>query len=413
MRQDGTVVGVRHVVIPEAGELGANRLNGIAVASDAQHIYLTGSGASGQDGSASGAILEVPAFGGATVGAAPSLIARGAAAFGHSFDPADGLGPLYNERSCVACHLSPSPGGMGRDGLATVRRVGRIAAGAFDPLLGQGGPIARTHSVAELGSHCDLQAGVPAAANLISIRNAPALYDAAAIEAVADEDIARGAVSYADGVHGRPNWATTADGTRRIGRFGWKADTPDLEQFVADAFRNEMGVTSPVAPADLISSSHGRGDRCEGESNTPKADRGLIAAVAAYVASLRPPGTSTCRPANPSGERLFSGLGCAECHATPFRAANAREPLYSDLLLHDMGPSLDDGVTQESARGRDWRTAPLMGLGSRIRFLHDGRAASIAEAILDHDGEGARASAAFRKLNGGDRHALIAYLASL
>ena len=77
-----------------------------------------------------------------------------------------------------------------------------------------GRSIARAHPVAELGSHCDLQAGAPAAANLISIRNAPALYDAAAIDAVADEDIARGAVSYANGVHGRPNWVKTADRTR-------------------------------------------------------------------------------------------------------------------------------------------------------------------------------------------------------
>ena len=84
-RQDGTVVGVRHVVVPGAAELGTNRLNGIAVASDAQHIYLTERGGSGQDWSASGAIIEVPALGGATVGAAPSLIARGAAAFRRSF----------------------------------------------------------------------------------------------------------------------------------------------------------------------------------------------------------------------------------------------------------------------------------------------------------------------------------------
>src|SRR5947209_12283752 len=96
-------------------------------------------------------------------------------AFSHHFTPADGLGPLYNETSCAGCHASPSTGGVGQNGLATVLRVGRTGsdASSFDPMLGQGGPLARAHSIAELGFACGLQAGVPRGANVTSVRNTP------------------------------------------------------------------------------------------------------------------------------------------------------------------------------------------------------------------------------------------------
>jgi len=88
-------------------------------------------------------------------------------------------------------------------------------------------------------------------------------------------------------------------------------------------------------------------------------------------------------------------------------------PLYSDLLLHDMGPALDDGVTQGWARGKDWRTTPLWGLGMRPRLLHDGRAITIKDAVLAHDGEGADAALTFRHLTESDQLALLAFLSSL
>ena len=113
------------------------------------------------------------------------------------------------------------------------------------------------------------------------------------------------------------------------------------------------------------------------------------------------------------GAATFAALGCAACHAPTLPANGTDVPLYSDLLLHDMGPTLDDGVVQGQARGRDWRTTPLWGLGVRVRYLHDGRATSLTAAIAAHDGEGARSAAAFRRLTADMRERLLAFLGSL
>ena len=407
MRQDGTVAAVRRVAMPGAGALGAGRLNGIAVASDARHLWLTVSG----PGASSGMVIEVPAFGGPAFGArAPGAPAAGAAIFARTFTPANGLGPLFNERSCAACHAQPSAGGMGPAGLSVVAHVGFLDHGRYDGLLARGGPVARAHSVAELGGACPLQPGVPAAANLISIRNTPALYDTGALAALPDGAIAP--TLYPDGVHGRPNRVFTAAG-ERIGRFGWKGATPDLAQLVGNAFRDEMGVTNPLAPHDLVVSPASSAARCPGESDGPKIDQTTVAAVTAFIASLTPPPA----PAQPAalvarGEAVFAGIGCAECHAA-LRAPGSAEPLYSDVLLHDMGPALDDGIPEASAGGADWRTTPLMGLASRQRFLHDGRAENLAAAVTAHGGEAESAVVRYRSLGVADNAALTAFLESL
>src|SRR5262249_59335146 len=135
-------------------------------------------------------------------------------------------------------------GGVGLDGCGVGRRVGRSAGGTSDPLIGAGGPVARDHSIAELGVSCDLVAGPPAAANLISIRNAPSLYGLGLIDAIPDHVIRAGATAHG----GRVNIARDAAGHERVCRFGWKAHNATLEQVVADAFRNELGITNPLAP---------------------------------------------------------------------------------------------------------------------------------------------------------------------
>src|SRR5205085_3308304 len=96
---------------------------------------------------------------------------RGAALFSTTFEPAQGLGPLYNNTSCLSCHNTPAAGGGGPNGLATVLRIGRLSDAGYDALLARGGPVARAHSIAELGSSCDLAAGVPAGANVTSVRH--------------------------------------------------------------------------------------------------------------------------------------------------------------------------------------------------------------------------------------------------
>jgi hypothetical protein len=146
MRQDGTVVALRRVALPNGKDLGAGRINGVAVSPDAQKIWVTVSGAIPSHPNAPGVLLEVPAFGTAYAempnqpthagytALAGDLVTQGAKLFVTDFTPAQGLGPLYNRPSCVLCHGSPTTGGMGWDGLGVVHRVGRFEGGLFDPL---------------------------------------------------------------------------------------------------------------------------------------------------------------------------------------------------------------------------------------------------------------------------------------
>src|SRR5262249_18139073 len=387
---------------------------------DAQQLWVTVSGPlSDTGGSASdeGAVVELPAFGTPMTGApmntseqgsSASLIAAGQDLFSTLFTPQDGLGPLFNARGCVSCPQSAAPGGMGAEGLGTVVRVGRTTSTGFDPLVGRGGPVARAHSVAELGVPCEMEPGIPASANVTSVRNAPALFGLGQLDAVPDATIRAGAVAYPDGVHGRPNLIPGANGTVHIGRFGWKADTPTLAEFVAGAFRTELGITNPLAPDDLLPPA----PNCPGPPPGTLGDDGTrVSAVTAFVASLDPPAA----PVNPDvrGQAVFGELGCVECHAPNMTLGSQPLHPYSDLLLHGMGPALDDGVVQGQASGRDWRTTPLWGLGERARFLHDGRARTIDAAINAHAGEAEFAIRRFHQLTEDDRAALLRFLRSL
>lgn len=338
------------------------------------------------------------------------LSARGEILFTTQFTPRQGLGPLFNDTSCVGCHGAPTTGGMGLEGLGTAIRVGRLTPAGFDPMTGRGGPIARARSVADGGLPCDLTAGIPAGANVTSVRNAPDLHGTGLIDAIPDKEIAAGAVSRGDGVKGRVHWVRDANGQDRVGRFGWKADTVTLRQFVANAFRNELGITSPLAPVDLAPAGQPGRRRCPGEGATLEDDGTIVDAVTAFIAALPEP---AARATPQRGAVLFETVGCAACHTPSLSLEKRRVFLYSDLLLHDLGRDLDDKVMQGEAGGRDWRTTPLWGLGTRPRLLHDGRASTIDEAILAHGGEATVATQRFRLLSAQERDALLAFLAGL
>ena len=338
---------------------------------------------------------------------APSQRARGAELFSARFAPHQGLGPLFNDRSCVGCHLEPRIGGTGRDGLATVVRIGQLTeAGLF--VVGRRGPVAPAHSVAELGVACDRQAGIPAGVDVTSVRNAPPLFGSGLIDAISDDVIRAGAVARGDGVRGRPNIVRGADGRERIGRFGWKGHVPTLELFVAEAFRSELGLTSPLAPAPARASAEAR--PCAEKSAASEVSRRDVSAVAAFLAALPAPAP---RQPSPAGVSVFEQTGCDACHVPSLRAGTRSATLYSDLLLHDMGRALNDGVIQGAAAGPDWRTTPLWGLSDRKRFLHDGRARTLEAAILDHGGEAQRARQRFRSLSDAAHRRLLAFLRSL
>ena len=344
----------------------------------------------------------------------PDQLTWGAKLFAATFTPKEGLGPLFNKRSCIACHSVPEPGGMGPGGLATVVRVGRIGKSGFDPLFGAGGPIARAHSVAEDGFPCKISSGIPVSANMTSIRNAPALYGDGLIDLIPEENIEAGVRPHPDGVHGRAHWVTSADGKRRIGRFGWKADTPTLREFVADAFRNELGITSSLAPDERARVGQPPGKRCAGENGRFEASIGMIEAVAAYITSLPVPAAVGSQRGSQRGAFLFRSTGCDFCHASAgFAIGDKRIYPYSDLLLHNLGPDLDDRVVQDDAKGVEWRTTPLWGLSRRPRFLHDGRARNLVEAILVHGGEATSAKERFRALPSEERIFLLEFLSEL
>ena len=174
---------------------------------------------------------------------------------------------------------------------------------------------------------------------------------------------------------------------------------------LAEAFRNELGITSPLAPVDLSRGAAGR-RRCAGDHGGLEDDGSLIDAVTAFLAALPPPAPI----ASERGLALFTSAGCAACHIPGLPVGRAVVSLYSDLLLHDLGPDLDDKVVQGQAGGRDWRTTPLWGLSRRSRLLHDGRARSIGEAIRAH---GAASVQRFHGLSPADRDELLAFLAGL
>lgn len=397
-------------------------------------------------------------------------------------DARDGLGPLYNARSCTACHPS---GGRGRvpqkDGepvlggaLVRLSVPGTNQTEGVVPEPHYGAQL-QTKSVAlsSLLGHSSKRAGevMPeakltlrwkettfrypdgrevtlrrpepkleelaygplAADTMMSLRNGPSLRGMGLLEAIAEEDI----VAWADpddrdgdGISGRANhvWDRTAQ-KRVLGRFGLKANQPSLHQQVAAAFAGDIGITNPVhadqpctatQEACMASPSGAGTDGVELEDE-------LLALVVGFVRHLgvptRPDATD---PQVVRGRAAFRRQGCAKCHRPGYSTVSTAAHLdgqeiwpYSDLLLHDMGEGLSDGRPDHEASGREWRTAPLWastpprGTESSRYLLHDGRAATLEEAILWHGGEATVARDAFADASAAERADVIRFLESL
>jgi hypothetical protein len=408
MTQTGDVVAVRRVTAaPQADlDVSAIRLNGIAVSEDARTIWMTATGPGRQ-----GFVLRMPAFGGGTVTTDLLNQARGnlptdqgADIFSHDMTTNQALGPLFNEQSCSRCHNTPGAGGMGTDAGSFVTRIARTQHGDFALLPGHAGPIARQHSIAELGSSCGLPTGVPPQANLTSLRSAMTLRGTALIDNVLVSQLLAAASDpgIPAGVRGRVN--VLPDG--RIGRFGWKAQTATLVEFMGEAFRDEIGVTNPLAPDDLVNG-------CGANIMKPEMDAVPLTALVAFLNTIDPPTPAAACTASP-GAAAFAAVGCVNCHKPSYTVPGSNNVLtarlYSDLLLHDMGPGLADGFQQGSATGNEFRTAPLWRVSDRVHFLHDGRATTMLDAILLHGGQASDAVAAFNALSAAERQALIAFL---
>jgi CxxC motif-containing protein (DUF1111 family) len=261
-----------------------------------------------------------------------------------------------------------------------------------------------------------------------SPRIAPANFGLGLLEAIPDSQILAHADPDdhdGDGISGRPNYAADLSShVMRLGRFGWKANQPTIEQQVLRAFNSDMGVTSTIFPDD--GTAHGAA--AMGSSGV-ELNADDLAALLFYMKLLAVPKQRAWESASVMrGRAIFDAIGCARCHVTSFTTGDApgfpelsRQHIhpYTDLLLHDMGPRLADDRPDGVASGSEWRTPPLWGIGlvesvnGHTRLMHDGRARGIEEAILWHGGEGAAAQSSYRRLSRPDRAELLAFLRSL
>ncbi|MCC5804804.1 MAG: c-type cytochrome [Opitutales bacterium] len=350
------------------------------------------------------------------------------------------LGPAFNARSCVECHVNngrsfPSP--VGEPMHFAVIRAGADAAGTPHPVLGEtvqtqsttGTPEATvrisgyTYIDGQYGDGTPYELRKPEytfegeAPEFYSVRMARPLVGLGLLEAVAEETILALADpddDSNDGISGRPRIVTDPEtGDPRLGRFGHKGGSANLRQQVASAFYNDMGVTTTVYPG----------------YDGPELNDKDLDDLTLYIAVL---GVQARRDLNSPvtilGHEMFVRAGCVQCHVPelttgPYHpSAELRNQTirpYTDLLLHDMGPDLADNLGEGTAGGSEWRTAPLWNIGHTAAvggeeaYLHDGRARTLEEAILWHGGEAEGAREEFRTMTTQERDALVAYLRSL
>jgi len=354
---------------------------------------------------------------------------RGKEVFEREFTPETGLGPLFNSTACGECHEEPAAGGFGDEveihataflvrGDGKDPHTGGSGGEVCDPLADQGGPVVQQQVTPALKAALGIDAEpVPSRATATGKRTSPAIFGLGLLDAVPDDAI----LAYADpddkdgdGVSGRPN--RFVDG--RLGRFGRKAFLPALKEFNAGAFQIEMGITSPAVPDE---ETIGGQPIPSGVDPTPEPelsqkDIDLADDFVRFLAPPRAQGGLRVR----KGEELFAKIGCATCHVPFLKTGpsdvaalrDKRVAAYTDLLLHDMGKDLAD-ICLGLATPSEFRTEPLMGLRLRTRFLHDGRASTIEEAVRLHDGEGKGSRDRFAALSDEQRRALLLFLGSL
>jgi CxxC motif-containing protein (DUF1111 family) len=378
----------------------------------------------------------------------------------------DGLGPTFNADSCTACHVGhgrgqvpvaprgtatglllrlsvpgvDAHGGPAPEPIYGVQLQDRSTGSAppegrvlvsYEPVEGTYAEGTRYVLQRPIYTVTDLQFGPLTPGTMISPRLAPALIGLGLLEAIPAEEILAGADpddADGDGISGRPNlvWDHTS-GTNVLGRFGWKASQPSVAQQTAAALHQDLGVTNPLFPSPNCPPVQLDCSRAP-LGGDPEASAPVLEKLTFYTRTLavplrRPTADGTDR----RGAELFAQAGCASCHRPSWTTGD--DPVnalrgqtirpYTDLLLHDLGPELADGRPEFLATGSEWRTAPLWGIGLAQQvtpgtgFLHDGRARTLAEAILWHGGEAERARERFRTMDASDRDALLAFLSSL
>ena len=365
-----------------------------------------------------------PDFGEPLQGLTPDLLTRfhaGKTAFVAAEDVPGGLGPVFNDVACASCHTQGAIGG-GSNRLET--RYGQVINGVFNPLTQFDGTLVHAKGIGRFNGVNFVGEVVPPEANVVAQRRVNPLFGLGLVDAVPDQfliDLSQFEQDRNPATAGRANVVIdVASGQPKVGRFGWKCQIGTVLTFAANAYQNEIGVTTPFFPNE----------------NCPQGDCALLAAnpaqtnpndtnetpmmFADFITFLAPPPRRALTRNPKLGESLFLGIGCADCHFPAMRTGSNEVAAldqveffpFSDFLLHDMG-SLNDGISQSGATGHEMRTAPLWGARIRKSFLHDGRARTLRDAILAHDGQGLAARERFARLPAREQAQLLDFIDSL
>jgi CxxC motif-containing protein (DUF1111 family) len=335
----------------------------------------------------------------------------------------EGLGPAFNGTSCAACHNVPAIGGGGI--ILELRAGYRDGSGGHAGLNAAGDTL--IHLLSTPSHSCQVQ--MPDDVTVIARRAPIPLFGAGLVEAIPDEQLLAledPVDRDRDGVSGRAAIVVdAATGTRRVGRFGWKAQHATLLAFSGDAYRNEMGITNDLFPREsAFGVSPEQMRSCDPfpdpeDRRDPRTGRRGIDNFEAFMKLLAPPARGAVTEAAAAGERLFAAVGCATCHVPRLTTGPSSHPafnrrsvdLFSDLLLHDVGTG--DGIAQASAGTEEIRTPALWGLRLRRPLLHDGSAVTLTGAIERHAGEADLSRRSFERLTPDDRERVLAFLRSL
>jgi len=372
-----------------------------------------------------------------------------------------GLGPIFNNVSCISCHHNdgkgtPTAGDVTSSLLFRISTSDMNDFGGPAGMSGYGGQL-QDNSVFGKQAECKVNISYSnvsytypdgetvtlrkptytmqnaymhiTGAYSLSPRLAPPVFGLGLLENIPESTI----LSYADendadhdGISGRPNYVYNAATKRKeLGRFGLKANTATVKTQVAGAFNQDMGITSSIVP---VESCFGQ-PQYDGRGDDPELPDSILNAVAFYVRTLAVPARrNVTDPEVKHGKDLFNQLNCSGCHKPVVQTgvdltlpaiSNQRIQPFTDLLLHDMGDGLADNYSDFLANGKEWRTAPLWGIGLFEKtngtpyYLHDGRARTIEEAILWHGGEAEQSKTRFSQLSKTDRQAVIKFIRSL
>jgi len=346
---------------------------------------------------------------------------RGLEDFREIEEAEEGLGPLFNGTGCAVCHNVPAIGGSSP--MTELRGGFRDASGRFH-VVGE----TTLFQMFSLPDH-RCQAVIPVEANVIARRAPIPLFGAGLVEGVPDEAILALEDPFdrdRDGISGRAAVVIDkATGQRRVGRFGWKAQIATLLTFSGDAYTNEMGITNDVFPEEPRGGiSEARLRECDRlkdpeDAVDPRTGKRAIDNFEVFMKFLAPPPRGPITDEVRVGEQVFAAIGCTSCHvpslstgANPSAALHRKPvPLFSDLLLHELGTG--DGIEQGASQPDEIRTPALWGLRMRRPLLHDGSAATVADAVGRHAGEASGVIDQYRRLTDDQRRALLAFLDSL